>query len=289
MTLPWTHALQRCENAAARKGRDIMSFYGLHAADKMREKFEHLAALQKLFTEASAPSFFGDNLIALYRNMTFMFDEAFTQAFSAAITKGAAEDEIKLWRLHTLSWCGKVALNVPGDFVECGVYKGLYSAMLTQYLDWAAIDRRFYLYDTFTGLPEEWSSQEERDGVNEFYEWEGTYERVCERFAKYHNVDVIQGVVPDVFEQKAPDQIALLHLDLNAAKAEVAALDSIGGRLSNGAVVLMDDYGRREQKELAEALTIWWWERDHAILELPTGQGMVTVNAEKLRAFEEQG
>jgi hypothetical protein len=43
-----------------------MSFYGLHGDDKMREMFEHLAALQKLFTEASAPSFFGDNLIALY-------------------------------------------------------------------------------------------------------------------------------------------------------------------------------------------------------------------------------
>ena len=72
--------------------------------------------------------------------------------------------------------CGRTALNVPGDFVECGVYKGLYSAMLTQYLDWAKIDRRFYLYDTFTGLPEEWSSQQEWDGVNQFFECEGTYE-----------------------------------------------------------------------------------------------------------------
>lgn len=95
--------------------------------------------------------------------------------------------------------------------------------------------------------------------------------------------------MPDIFAQIAPDRLALLHLDLNAAKAEVAALDSLGGRFSNGAVVLMDDYGRREQKELAEALTVWWWERDHPILELPTGQGMVTVNAEKLRAFEGQG
>ena len=144
-----------------------MSLYGLHGEENIRKMFEHMAALQKLYTESEAPSFFGDNLIALYRNMTFMFDEAFTQAFSAAITKGAAEDEVKLWRLYTLSWCGRTALNVPGDFVECGVYKGLYSAMLTQYLDWATIDRRFYLCDTFTGLPEEWSSQQERDGVNQ--------------------------------------------------------------------------------------------------------------------------
>ena len=71
-----------------------MSLYGLHGEEIIRKMFEHLAALQKLYIESEAPSFFGDNLIALYRNMTFMFDEAFTQAFSAAITKGAPSAEL---------------------------------------------------------------------------------------------------------------------------------------------------------------------------------------------------
>jgi hypothetical protein len=152
-----------------------MSFYGLHGEDNIRAMFEHMAALQKLFTEAGAPSFFGDNLIALYRNMTVMFNEAFPQAFGGS-HQGGGGGRDKIVGLHTLSWRGKAALNVPREFVECDVFKGLYSAMLTQYLDWTKIDRRFYLYDTFTGLPEEWSSQQEWDGVNQFFECEGTYE-----------------------------------------------------------------------------------------------------------------
>jgi hypothetical protein len=259
-----------------------MSFYGPRGDDNIRAMYEHLAALQKLFSENGSPSFFGDNLIAFHCNMTFMYDEAFNKAYSAVTSEGPVEAKAKLWRLHTLAWCGKTSLNVPGDFVECGVYRGLYSALLTQYLDWAGIDRQFYLYDTFAGLPEAWSTEQERENVNEYYDWEGTYERVCDRFAHFPNVNVVQGVVPDIFAERAPAQIAMLHLDLNAAQAEVAALDALSDRFSNGAIILMDDYGRLEQKELAEGLTVWWGERDHAILELPTGQGMVTVNSAKL-------
>ncbi|MBT3370999.1 MAG: methyltransferase [Rhodospirillaceae bacterium] len=260
-----------------------MSFYGLRGDVEHRLMTEHLAALQKLFQEAKAPSFFSDNLIALNRNLSFLYDEKFMNAFSAAADKNIPEDEAKLWRLHTLAWCGRTALNVPGDFVECGVYKGLYSAMLTDYLDWNEIDRRFYLYDTFAGLPDDWSSEMERSTVSDGYEWDGTYDAVCARFAHYQNVDVVKGVVPDILAERAPKQIALLHLDLNAAKAEVAALDFLGPRLSDGAIVLMDDFGRKEQLELAEALMGWWTAHDHPILELPTGQGMVTVNAAKLQ------
>ena len=215
--------------------------------------------------------------------MTFLCDEKFMGAYKAAVNVDAEQDLAKLWRLHTLAWCGQTALNVPGDFVECSVYKGLYSGMLTDYLDWADVDRRFYLYDTFASLPDEWSTEFERASVNELYEWDGTYEKVCERFARYGNVEVIKGVVPQILEQRAPAQIAMLHLDLNAGQAEVAALDVLAGRLSNGAIVLMDDFGRSEQLQLAELLTEWWQNHGHSILELPTGQSMVTVSAGKIQ------
>ena len=263
-----------------------MSFYGLREDADYRIMMDHLSALQKLFSDTGVPSFFSDNLVAINRNLTFLYDEKFMNAFKAATQGGTEADEAKLWRLHTLAWCGQTALYIPGDFVECGVYKGLYSGMLIDYFDWSTIDRRFYLYDTFAGLPDDWSTERERAGVNDVYEWDGTYEKVCERFAKYPNVDVIKGVVPDIFEETSPKKIALLHLDLNAAQAEVAALDALKSRLSNGAIVLMDDFGRKEQLALAEALMEWWLVHDHHILELPTGQGMVTVNAAKLQEID---
>ncbi len=259
-----------------------MSFYGPSESDDLHSMLQRLLELQELLHKAKVPSFFNDNLVAINRIMTFLYDEKFMTAFSAAKGEGDAQDEAKLWRLHTLAWCGNAALNVEGDFVECGVYKGLYSAMLTDYLDWGDIDRRFYLYDTFAGLPEDWSSERERESVNVFYEWDGTYESVCQRFARFSNVDVVRGVVPDIFAERSPKKIAMLHLDLNAAQAEVAALDVLASRLSNGAIVLMDDFGRMEQLSLAEGLMAWWQKNNHHILELPTGQGLVTVNKAKL-------
>ncbi len=73
------------------------------------------------------------------------------------------------------------------------------------------------------------------------------------RFAGYANVRVIKGVVPIALEG-APARIAFLHLDMNAAAAETAALDRLFRRIVPGGFGLMDDYGRFEQRELPAAL-----------------------------------
>ena len=59
------------------------------------------------------------------------------------------------------------------------LYDGLYcqrgemeNRIKEQQLDLFA-DRTFYLYDTFAGLPEEWSSELERTQANPGYTWDG--------------------------------------------------------------------------------------------------------------------
>jgi len=42
-------------------------------------------------------------------------------------------------------------------------------------------------------------------------------------------------------------------------------------------MVALDDFGRQEQRELCLAHVEWWRAHGHAILELPTGQGLVTI------------
>jgi hypothetical protein len=97
---------------------------------------------------------------------------------------------------------------------------------------------------------------------------------VAARFAGYANVRVIKGVVPTALDS-APARIAFLHLDMNAAAAETAALDRLFQRIAPGGLVLMDDYGRFEQRELHAALKNWMTEAGYGVLELPTGQGLV--------------
>ena len=86
----------------------------------------------------------------------------------------------------------KSALAVAGDFVECGVYEGLSTSILAQYLDFAAVPKRWYLYDLFDnpgGAGQGMALAEHGPDL---------YRRVCERFAAFPNLMVVQGRIPEI-------------------------------------------------------------------------------------------
>ncbi len=250
-----------------------MNFYGAAKKD-MADIYQHLLQVRGMFEKAGIPTFFGDNMCAIARNMVFAQDQKFMTAFQDNARD--VTDENKMWRLHTYCWAGRSALNIPGEFIECGVFQGFYSAILLRYLDFATVGKRMYLFDTFSGLHEEYSTDGERSIVGDAYALgEGWYGEVRARFASYSNVDVIKGLVPDVLVENAPERIAFLHLDMNAGAAEVGALEVLFDRIADGGLILMDDYGRHENKELHVILDKWMTDHGHLVLELPTGQGLV--------------
>jgi len=241
-------------------------FYGMNDAQK-QEFLQALAAIRQIYPR----NFAGDMLIALAKNMGFMDDARFVAAVEAQ--QPNAQEASLLWRLHVLCWCGRNALRLEGDFVECGVYRGFMTAVTAQYLDFAKHSRRWYLYDTFEGIPAE--QLDAGHGNPESYRDPGLHRSVVERFAAYPNIEVHRGRVPEVLADTAPPRIALLHLDMNSSKAEVGALERLYDRLVAGAYVLLDDYGwfyYRDQKIAEDA---FFESRGVNVLELPTGQGLV--------------
>ncbi len=251
-----------------------MSFYG-PPREQLGEIVSGLKLVEDVYTANGLTTFMQDNMVALMRNQHFANDQKFVTAVLSNAEDDA--DSAKIWRLHTCCWAARSALAVDGDFVECGTYKGFYASVMTQYVDFMNLPRTFYLYDTFAGLPEDWSTELERTQANPGYTWDGVYDDVINRFAIYDNVKVVKGIVPEVFDQALPEHIAFLHLDLNAGVAETAALDRSLPLLSDGAMVVPDDFGRQEQRELCLVHVEWWRAHGHAILELPTGQGLVTI------------
>jgi hypothetical protein len=211
-----------------------------------------------------------DNVILFGRTLGFRRDKKLMRAFRD--NARTEQDRSLLLRINTLAWAAAEALRFDGDFVECGVWHGFCSAVLTQYLDFEKQYRDFYLYDTFGGIPPDLDS--EKHGSPLFRE-EGIYEGVITRFARYPNVKVVKGVVPESFSVTAPRRIAFMHIDMNSSKSEIAALDALFDRVVPGGLVVFDDYGwtgYRAQQLAEEA-----WARDcgHRILELPTGQGLL--------------
>jgi len=152
--------------------------------------------------------------------------------------------------------------DVPGDFVECGVWKGGSSMVMALTLlrlgDWS---RHLYLYDTFEkGWPEASEVDVTFDGVtgHELYlqaiargETEDTL------FAKFHavqaamdsteyppdKVHMIKGRVEETIPDHIPDTIALLRLDTDWYESTKHELVHLYPRLSVGGPLIIDDYG----------------------------------------------
>jgi O-methyltransferase len=180
--------------------------------------------------------FWGDRLLTLDKFCGFMenpkFKEAYAQIHGAHLYDLYNTPHTIAWRLHTLCWAAQCGQNLPGDFVECGVFKGDMSWFITQNIPLQDHGKTFYLYDTFEGFSEKYSSYKDFD-LNEscfafadsVYKDKSIYPYVMNRFQDMPYVRVTKGVVPDCFQESPPpEKIAFLHIDLNSARAEVAAL-----------------------------------------------------------------
>jgi len=256
-----------------------MELYGLPDQEDMDAVLDHVAEIRNLYKKHNLPVLAGDNMLVAVRTMSFLQDKRFVRAVDERIAGMGSDlgggEPNKVWRLHTYVWCCKNALALVGDLVECGVHMGLYSGVMLSLVDLVAVNKKIYMYDTFTGLDENYSNERERKQTAEVYQipdWEQT---VRDSLAKWPHAIVVKGTVPDSLEDTAPDKVAFLHLDMNAAEAEVAALNFFEERLTPGAIILLDDFGRLEHVEIFLAMKAWFDDRYLPILELPTGQGLV--------------
>ena len=213
----------------------------------------------------------------------FHSDPRFQPAYKRGIKASLGIDPKFEWRVHVALWSALKALSVSGDFVECGVNAGFISSAIMNYLDWNSRERSFYLVDTFAGpILDQYSPQEITNGrlkIAEAALSAGAYvtdlERVQANFSEWKNAHVIQGAVPGILSSLIISKVAFLHIDMNCASPESAALEFLWPRLSPGAFVLLDDYAYDGHECQAEALDEVAQRLGAVILTLPTGQGLI--------------
>lgn len=228
----------------------------------------------------------GDRLLTIDKTAGFLEEPQFAKAY--AEIRGAHQydqyggNHTIAWRLNTLCWAARKGLQLEGDFVECGVFKGDMAWVIMNVLGYDAIPDNYYLYDSFEGFSEKYSSAEDYplsagflDFANKHYRVTGIYESVVNRFKPFPKVKVVKGFLPDALDQVCPERISFLHVDLNSPAAEVAVLERLFDRVSPGGAIVFDDYGWKlfEKQKIAE--DEFMRARGYEILELPTGQGLV--------------
>jgi hypothetical protein len=235
-----------------------------------------------VFNTRSRHGYARDGLFTMH-NDHFRRDEAFRAAYERGVEASRGFDPKMEWRVHVALWAASAASRAAGDFVECGVNAGFVSSAIMHSLDWRKSGRQFHLIDTFSGPVLSQYSQGEiargRDALARAAVAAGAYvtdlERVRANFSEWPNAVVIQGAVPGVLATLDVGRVAFLHLDMNCALPEQAALEFFWSRLSPGGIVLLDDYAYYGNDSLAEAIDSVSTRLGFRVLSLPTGQGLI--------------
>lgn len=149
--------------------------------------------------------------------------------------------------------------GIPGDFVECGVWRGgscmlMAKTLLAFATEAASLDRTIYLYDTFTGMTEPgdediiaWNGRSVRERFERFASWAVCREEVEANLQSTgyppERLRFVEGDIVETLESVRPESIALLRLDTDWYASTAAELDALYPLLVPGGVIIIDDYG----------------------------------------------
>tara|TARA_B100002052_G_C15722203_1_gene524694 strand:- start:38 stop:709 length:672 start_codon:yes stop_codon:yes gene_type:complete len=160
--------------------------------------------------------------------------------------------QIAHWEIY------KKTINVPGEIIEVGVFKGL------SLLRWAtfreisecADSRKIIGFDNFGSFPiYDDISKADNSFVNDFNHEAGDgldIEEIKMIFKEkdFNNYELIKGdvsqTIPTYIKENPHLKISLLHLDVDIYKPTVTALNFFWERLSRNGILVIDDYNSVE-------------------------------------------
>jgi Macrocin-O-methyltransferase (TylF) len=141
--------------------------------------------------------------------------------------------------------------NIPGDYIETGVWRGGACILIRAILETRGVtDRKVFLADSFEGLPRpnpERYPADKRDRLFKFHELAVSEEQVRENFRKYDLLDdqviFLKGPFSETLSKLTTEQFALIRLDGDMYGSTMDALTNLYDRVSSGGFVIVDDYG----------------------------------------------
>lgn len=164
-----------------------------------------------------------------------------------------------------------VRRGIPGALVECGVWRGgSVLATVEVLLHHGVTDRDVYLYDTFEGMtrPSEMDTspfEQERSALASWtrseregrrpWEWafapevfglEQVRDLLYATGYPRDHIHFVVGSVEETIPGRSPNSIALLRLDTDWYESTRHELLHLYPRLSEGGVLIIDDYGHWE-------------------------------------------
>lgn len=163
-----------------------------------------------------------------------------------------AETMIGLYRLDNIQQCmiDILSRNIPGDFIETGVWRGGATIFMRGVLKTCNVtDRAVWVADSFKGLPKPSSDRYKQD-INDhlwtFQQLSVSVKEVRDNFSKYGLLDdqvkFLVGWFKDTLPSAPIKKLALLRLDGDMYESAMDSLQALYSKLSIGGYVIVDDY-----------------------------------------------
>ena len=183
---------------------------------------------------------------------------AFLDGFIDHYIRGRAVTMVPLVRLDNVHRCAidVIEHQVPGDFIETGVWRGGTTIFMRAVLACYGIsDRRVWVADSFQGLPEpdaekypiEASTHSGKVMVGVYKHFAASLEEVQRNFARFGMLDeqtvFLKGWFKDTLPTAAIQRLAIMRLDGDYYESTRDALLHLYPKLSPGGYVIVDDYG----------------------------------------------
>jgi len=141
-----------------------------------------------------------------------------------------------------------IADKIPGDFVECGVWRGGASIYAKAVLNaCGAGDRKVWLADSFQGMPALKVEEDKIDPDLSAVQYLAvTQDQVVANFRRFGlldgNVRFIKGWFSESLPSAPIETIAVLRLDGDYYTSTMDSLTSLYSKVSPGGFVIIDDY-----------------------------------------------
>ena len=166
------------------------------------------------------------------------------QAFLSAWQQVRDHTMLDLPRLYELWELVEQVLNVPGDILEVGTWRGGSAALMGLRMHaLSAPPRRLFVADTFAGV----AKAGPRDPYYRGGEHADTGLDMVESFLHslgLPNFQLLSGIFPDETAHQLPETaIALCHIDVDVYESARGVFDWVFPRLPRGGIIVFDDYG----------------------------------------------
>ena len=172
-----------------------------------------------------------------------------------------AETMIGLKRLDNIEYCVQQILknDIPGDFIETGVWRGGAVIFMKALLAEAGItDRTVWVADSFEGLPKPDETNYPADKGDFHFTLKHlaiSMETVKQNFEKYNlydgQVKFLKGWFKDTLPTAPIDKLALLRLDGDMYESTMDGLTNLYPKLAIGGFIIIDDWNAVEGCKLA--------------------------------------